>query len=83
MSRSWSVSQVLSANTEFPIKVEQLHSDIDLMTKITRAEFEAACEDLLSRITLPIDRALAMANLTVHDIHSVELLGKWWCGGVV
>jgi hypoxia up-regulated 1 len=41
-------------------------------------EFEAACEDLFARITLPIDLALARANLTLKDIAAVELLG----GGV-
>lgn len=72
------VKEILSANVEFPVKAESLHADVDLNTKVTRAEFEAACEDLFARITLPIDQALARANLKLEDIHSVELLG----GGV-
>lgn len=72
------VKEILSANNEFPVKAEQLHADVDLNTKVTRAEFEAACEDLFARITGPIDQALARANLTLADIGSVELLG----GGV-
>jgi hypoxia up-regulated 1 len=49
-----------------------------MYTKITRAEFEEASADLFSRVTLPIDKALAVAGLTLEDIHAVELLG----GGV-
>ena len=54
------------------------NADTDMYTKVTRAEFEAASDDLFSRVTLPIDKALAVAGLTLDDIHAVELLG----GGV-
>lgn len=69
------IKEVLSANNEFPFKAEQLHADVDLTTKITRAEFEDACSDLIARLTKPIEGALAMANLTLGDVHAVELLG--------
>lgn len=69
------VKEVLSANTEFPVKAEQLYADVDLNTKVSRAEFEAACEDLFARVTVPIDKALAMAGMTLADINQVELLG--------
>lgn len=51
------IKEILSANTEYPIRAEQLHADVDLATKVTRAEFEAACEDLFARLTAPIDEA--------------------------
>ena len=69
------VKEVLSANNEYPVKAEQLHADVDLVTKVTRADFEEACADLFSRLTAPIDAALAMANMTLGDVGSVELLG--------
>lgn len=72
------VKEVLSANSEYPVRAEQLHADVDLVTKVTRADFEAACDELFKRITLPIEKALAMANLSISDIAQVELLG----GGV-
>eukprot|EP01031_Cornospumella_fuschlensis_P034999 gene35000-42386_t len=72
------VKEVLSANNEFPIRAEQLHADTDLVTKVTRADFEAACADLFDRVTQPIEAALRMANLSLSDIHNVEILG----GGV-
>ena len=45
------IKEVLSANPEFPIKVEQLHADLDLQTKVTRKEFEDMCADLFAEIT--------------------------------
>mmetsp|Transcript_12702 Transcript_12702/g.12343 ORF Transcript_12702/g.12343 Transcript_12702/m.12343 type:complete len:926 (+) Transcript_12702:120-2897(+) len=72
------VKEVLSANNEFPVKAEQLHDETDLNTKITRVEFEAACEDLFARLTAPIDAALKMADIDLSKVNSVELLG----GGV-
>jgi len=77
-SEAVKVKEVLSANMEYPIKVEQLHADVDLITKVTRAELEEACGDLFARITLPIQQALDMANITIDQIQAVELLG----GGV-
>eukprot|EP01042_Synura_sphagnicola_P025886 gene25886-33296_t len=65
------VKEVLSANAEFPIRAEQLHADVDLVTKVTRADFEEACDDLFARLTAPIETALRMANLTVQDINVV------------
>ena len=72
------VKEVLSANGEYPVKSEQLHEEVDLITKVTRAEFEEACTDLFARLTAPIEKALAMANLTLDNVQAVELLG----GGV-
>jgi hypoxia up-regulated 1 len=70
--------EILSANQEMSYKAEQLHADTDMYTKVTRAEFEDASSDLFNRVTMPIDKALAVAGLTLDDIHAVELLG----GGV-
>ena len=72
------VKEVLSANNEYPIKAEQLHADVDLITKVTRTELEEACADLFARITTPIQTALDMANISLSNINAVELLG----GGV-
>ena len=63
------MKEVLSANQEYPVKAEQLHDNTDLTTKITRSEFEAACEDMFARLTKPIDQALTMAGLTLSQVH--------------
>lgn len=72
------VKEVLSANNEIPVKAEQLHADVDLNTKVTRADLEEACADLFARITIPIQSALDMANISLAEVNAVEMLG----GGV-
>jgi len=48
------IKEVLSANTEIPVKAEQLHADTDLNTKVTRNDLETACEDLYAKLTIPV-----------------------------
>lgn len=69
------IKEILSANQEFPYRLEQLHDNIDLVGKITRTEFESECASLFDRAIATIDEAIAHANISVADIHSVELLG--------
>lgn len=72
------LKEILSGNSEFPIKIEQLHADVNLVTKVSRAEFEAHCEGLFNRVTDVVTKALDMADLTLQNVSAVELLG----GGV-
>ena len=72
------VKEVLSANPEFPVRVEQLHANIDFSTKVTREEFQNAISNLLKRVTQPISDAINMAGIEKYHIHAVEMLG----GGV-
>lgn len=69
------IKEVLSANLEYPVKFEQLHSDTDLVTKVTRTNFEESCSDLYARLTLPIDAALKKANISMSELDAIELLG--------
>jgi hypoxia up-regulated 1 len=69
------IKEVLSANNEIPLKIEQLHAEVDLVTKVTRAELEQACQPLFARAVDVIQSALSMGNLTLADITAVELLG--------
>jgi len=69
------IKEVLSANLEIPFRAEQLHDDVDINIKVSRADFEAMCDELYERMTGPIDRALLSANMTLADITTVELLG--------
>lgn len=48
----------MSANSEVTAHIEGLYQDLDLRVKITRAEFEARVEPLVSRVTGPISEAL-------------------------
>ncbi|KAG7087443.1 hypothetical protein E1B28_013409 [Marasmius oreades] len=69
------VKAILSANTEAMLTVESLAFDIDFRTKVTRAQFETACEDLQGRFTQPIVQALDNAGLTLDNITSVIYTG--------
>jgi hypoxia up-regulated 1 len=56
-------------------QVESLAWDIDFKAKVTRAEFEAACEDLKGHFSQPITDALSNAGLTLDNVTSVILTG--------
>src|SRR5690606_6251024 len=44
-------------------------------TMVTRQEFEAMVEPLLSRTHIPLEQALAQAKLTKDDIDVIEVIG--------
>lgn len=67
--------KILSANQQAPVTVENLMNDIDASAMVTRQEFEAMCESLLSRVHVPLEQALADAKLDKEDIDYIEMLG--------
>lgn len=69
------VKHVLSANNDFPIFIDSLHDDTNYQSHLNRATFEELCHDLLVKSTVPIESALKAANMTLEDIHGVELIG--------
>jgi len=69
------LKKILSANQQAPLNIESLMNDIDVRAMITRQEFEAMVEPLLSRTTRPLEQALADAGLTKSDIDVVEVVG--------
>jgi hypoxia up-regulated 1 len=69
------IKQVLSANMDVPIFIDSLHDDVNYASHLTRATFEELCHDLLERSIVPITNALKAANMTLADIHGVELIG--------
>ncbi|KAI9258219.1 Hsp70 protein-domain-containing protein [Phascolomyces articulosus] len=69
------VKQILSANTETTASLESLYQDVDFKTKVTRAELEHLCADLLERVPNPIAAALKASDMKVEDIKSLVLVG--------
>merc|ERR1712038_2252116 len=69
------VKHVLSANNDFPIFIDALYDDTNYQSHLSRAKFEEICHDLLERSIVPIQNALKAANMTLDDIHGVELIG--------
>ncbi|KAF5728402.1 heat shock 70 kDa protein 16 [Tripterygium wilfordii] len=70
------LKKVLSANAEAPLNIECLMDEKDVKAFIKREEFEKLASGLLERISIPCNKALAEARLTVEKIHSVELVGS-------
>ncbi|CAH0727165.1 unnamed protein product, partial [Brenthis ino] len=56
------VKIVLSANTEHYAQIESLLDDKDFKHLVTRADLEALCSDLFSRVSQVIQRAIAAAS---------------------
>jgi molecular chaperone DnaK (HSP70) len=72
------VKEVLSANTVFDARVEGLVTDYDFKLRVTREEFERACEPLLARVGKPILDAVAQAGINIKDIGGAEVVGGGW-----
>ncbi|THU97845.1 actin-like ATPase domain-containing protein [Dendrothele bispora CBS 962.96] len=79
MTKLWKeagrVKAILSANTEATSTVESLAFDIDFKSKVSRAEFEAACQDLKGHYAQPILDAVHNAGLTLDNVTSVIFTG--------
>ncbi|KAJ1723759.1 adenyl-nucleotide exchange factor sse1 [Coemansia erecta] len=69
------LKKVLSANSQAPITVENLMNDVDANAMYSRDEFVELIEPLLQRLEKPIQKAIADANLSSDEIHSIELVG--------
>lgn len=69
------LKKILSANQQAPLNIESLMNDIDVTGMITRQEFEALIDPLLSKAVVPMEQALAEAKLTKEDIDFIELVG--------
>lgn len=67
--------QILSANSEVSSGFEEILPDIDLRTKLSRADFEALVADAAPRVDAPVHAALAMAGLRMADVSSIILHG--------
>jgi len=72
-----SCKDILSANTMYQVGVEALHDDRDLRMVIKRETFVEMAEErgLWARLLPPIERAIAMANLSKEEVHRVEVIG--------
>jgi len=63
------VKEVLSANSEMHLSIENLTPSDDFFHTITRSEFETLCADLLERSYAPVEQALRQANISVVCTH--------------
>jgi hypoxia up-regulated 1 len=67
--------EVLSANSEAHISVEELFEGRDFRSSIKREAFEALAAHAFARAAAPLSAIVARNNLTAEDVAAVELLG--------
>jgi len=67
--------EVLSANKEVTMMVEEVFNDKDHHLKITRETFETTCGDIFLRVKAPIEEALTKTGLSTKDINAIEIIG--------
>ena len=67
--------RTLSTSMVAMIEVDSIHEGIDFSLNVTRAKFEALCEDLFRRALNPVDQAMKDAKISKDQIHDIVLVG--------
>ncbi|XP_048439740.1 heat shock 70 kDa protein 15-like [Pyrus x bretschneideri] len=70
------LKKVLSANPEAPLNIECLMEEKDVRGFIKRDEFEQISIPILERVNGPLEKALLDAQLSIENIHTVEVVGS-------
>ena len=78
LSQAQKTKSVLSSNKVAPFNVESLYEDTDFQATLSREDFETMCQDMFVALHRPIEKALAVANVTMADIKFVEVVGGAW-----
>ena len=67
--------RTLSSSANASIEIDSLYEGIDYYTSISRAKFEALCNDLFRSCLDPVEKVLRDANMDKGHIHEVVLVG--------
>ncbi|XP_015265185.1 PREDICTED: heat shock 70 kDa protein 4L [Gekko japonicus] len=70
------LKKLMSANaSDLPMNIECFMNDIDVSSKMNRAQFEQICASLLARVEPPLRAVMDQAKLQRDDIYSIEIVG--------
>ncbi|NWQ75655.1 HS74L protein, partial [Columbina picui] len=70
------LKKLMSANaSDLPLNIECFMNDLDVSSKMNRAQFEQLCAALLARVEPPLRAAMDQAKLQREDIYSIEIVG--------
>ena len=69
------LKKVLSANSEAALNIESLMNDIDVSTRMARAEFEDLIKPALERMEGPMQQALDEAGIKKETVDTVSIVG--------
>lgn len=67
--------RALSSQTQTSIEVDSIHDGMDLNVTLTRAKFEALCNDIFQKTLEPVEKVLNDAKLSKSEVHDVVLVG--------
>jgi len=69
------VKLILSANNDCFAQVENVMEDIDFKVKVPRDKLLELIDDMLPRVTGPVERALATSAMSMENIDQVIIIG--------
>lgn len=70
------LKKLMSANaSDLPMNIECFMNDVDVSSKMNRAQFEQLCASLLARVEPPLRAIMEQAKLQREDIYSIEIVG--------
>ncbi|XP_069349292.1 heat shock 70 kDa protein 4L isoform X1 [Eulemur rufifrons] len=70
------LKKLMSANaSDLPLNIECFMNDLDVSSKMNRAQFEQLCASLLARVEPPLKAVMEQANLQREDISNIEIVG--------
>lgn len=67
--------KILSANSDASLSVECLMEEQDFGSNMSRVDFEAMCQPMMSRVREVLEGAKAMSTVPVEQIDTVEIVG--------
>ncbi|KAM6147943.1 heat shock 70 kDa protein 4L isoform 2-T2 [Erethizon dorsatum] len=70
------LKKLMSTNaSDLPLNIECFMNDLDVSSKMNRAQYEQLCASLLTRVEPPLKAVMEQANLQREDISSIEIVG--------
>ncbi|XP_067386332.1 heat shock 70 kDa protein 4L [Emydura macquarii macquarii] len=70
------LKKLMSANaSDLPLNIECFMDDLDVSSKMNRAQFEQLCAPLLAKVEPPLRTVMEQAKLQREDISSIEIVG--------
>lgn len=69
------VKKTLSISTQATLEVDSVSDGIDMMLMLTRAKFEALCDDLFRKTLAPVESVLRDSKVSKSEVDDVVLVG--------
>ncbi|KAJ9468318.1 Heat shock 70 kDa protein 17 [Diplonema papillatum] len=75
MKSASKAKEVLSANKQAIVAVEELYDGKPFFYTLQREELDQECEDIFQRATPLLTKALAQSGVSIDDIRAIEVIG--------